>query len=149
MNYDNKNKHILLVEDNEGDIVLTMEALNEVNIGNNVKVVRDGEEAMQYLHKEGPFKDVKTPDIILLDINLPKIEGKEVLKSIKTNRGLMMIPVVMLTTSNAEKDIEECYHSHANCYITKPMDMGNFMEVIQVMKSFWLDTVQLPKAKSI
>src|SRR5678816_1415829 len=113
--------HILLVEDNEGDIVLTLEALKEARIHNNVDVIRDGEKAMEFLKKEGEFGNAKTPDLILLDINLPKIDGKEVLASIKNDEVLKIIPVVMLTTSDSEKDIIESYNSHANCYITKPV----------------------------
>ena len=136
---------ILLVEDNEGDILLTLEALKEAKIYNNINVVRDGDEALQYLNKEGKYEDVETPDLILLDINLPKMDGIEVLGKIKTNEHLMVIPVVMLTTSDSEKDIFQSYQSHANCYITKPVNFENFMDVIQTIKDFWINIVQLPK----
>src|SRR5688572_9687395 len=112
-----KDIHILLVEDNEGDIVLTIEALKEARIGNTIDVVRDGEKAMQFLHKEGEFSNAVTPDLILLDINLPKIDGKEVLVSIKNDEQLKIIPVVMLTTSDSPTDIMEAYANHANCFI--------------------------------
>ena len=137
--------HILLVEDNEGDIVLTLEALKEAKVSNGINVVRDGEEALQYLKKTGSFTEAKTPDLILLDINLPKIDGKEVLAEIKKDEVLKIIPVVMLTTSDSEKDIIESYNNYANCYITKPVDFQKFIEVIHTIKDFWISIVQLPK----
>jgi chemotaxis family two-component system response regulator Rcp1 len=139
-----KEVHILLVEDNEGDIVLTLEALKEARINNCVNVVKDGEEAMNYLNKKGEYTNATTPDLILLDINLPKIDGKEVLANIKNDDILKIIPVVMLTTSDSEKDIIESYNNHANCYITKPVGFENFMKVILTMKDFWISIVQLP-----
>ena len=140
---------ILLVEDTEGDIILTLEALKEAKIYNEINVVRDGDAALQYLNKEGEYQDAETPDLILLDINLPKMDGIEVLAKIKSNEGLMVIPVVMLTTSDSEKDIFQSYQSHANCYITKPVNFENFMEVIQTIKNFWINIVQLPKVKDV
>jgi chemotaxis family two-component system response regulator Rcp1 len=140
-----KEIHILLIEDNEGDIVLTIEALKEARISNTIDVVRDGEKAMAFLLKEGEFAEAATPDLILLDINLPKIDGKEVLANIKNNEVLKVIPVVMLTTSDSEKDIFESYHNHANCYITKPVGFQSFIEVIHTIKEFWITIVQLPK----
>jgi two-component system, chemotaxis family, response regulator Rcp1 len=140
-----KEIHILLIEDNEGDIVLTIEALKEARISNTIDVVRDGEKAMQFLKKEGEFRNATTPDLILLDINLPKIDGKEVLANIKNSDVLKVIPVVMLTTSDSEKDIFESYHNHANCYITKPVGFQSFIEVIHTIKEFWITIVQLPK----
>lgn len=137
--------HILLIEDNEGDIVLTLEALKEARVNNTIDVVRDGEQAMQYLNKEGEFRNSVTPDLILLDINLPKIDGKEVLSNIKKDEILRIIPVVMLTTSDSEKDIFESYNNHANCYITKPVGFQSFIEVIHTLKDFWISIVQLPK----
>jgi CheY-like chemotaxis protein len=136
---------ILLVEDNEGDIILTLEALKEAKINNEINVVRDGDAALQYLGKEGQYKDAETPDLILLDINLPKVDGIEVLAKIKSNEVLMVIPVVMLTTSDSEKDIFQSYQSHANCYITKPVNFENFIEVVQTIKDFWINIVRLPK----
>lgn len=136
---------ILLIEDNEGDIVLTIEALKEARVNNKVDVVKDGEQALQYLDKKGEFNNATTPGLILLDINLPKIDGLEVLAHIKNNERLKVIPVVMLTTSNSEKDILESYNHHANCYITKPVGFQNFMEVISTVKEFWISIVQLPK----
>jgi two-component system, chemotaxis family, response regulator Rcp1 len=140
-----KEVKILFVEDNEGDIVLTLEALKEAKLSNHITVARDGEEALQILRKEGKYKNADTPDLILLDINLPKIDGKEVLANIKKDDKLMIIPVVILTTSDSEKDILESYHSHANCFITKPVDFKKFMEVIHTVKDFWISIVQLPK----
>jgi chemotaxis family two-component system response regulator Rcp1 len=140
-----KEIHILLIEDNEGDIVLTIEALKEARISNTIDVVRDGEKAMQFLLKQGEFSNAATPDLVLLDINLPKIDGKEVLANIKNDEKLKVIPVVMLTTSDSEKDIFESYHNHANCYITKPVGFQSFIEVIHTIKEFWITIVQLPK----
>lgn len=143
-----KEVRILLVEDNEGDIVLTMEALREARIYNTVDVARDGEEALRFLRKEGPFVEAQTPDLIFLDINLPRLDGQELLTIIKNDPVLKVIPVIMLTTSEAEQDILAAYANHANCYITKPVDMDKFMEVIQRIKSFWISIVQLPKVSA-
>lgn len=136
--------NILLVEDNPGDIRLTEEVLKEGKIKNNLSVVMDGEEAILYLKKEGKHKDSATPDIILLDLNLPKKDGREVLADIKTNPNLMMIPVIVLTTSAAEQDVLNMYSHHANCYITKPVDFGQFINVIRSIENFWLTIVKLP-----
>jgi len=141
--------NILLVEDNEGDIVLTLEALNEAKIHNEINVVKDGDAALRYMKKEGEYTDVKTPDLVLLDINLPKMDGIEVLTELKNDDLLRVIPIVMLTTSDSEKDIFQAYQSHANCYITKPVNFENFMEVIQTIKNFWINIVQLPKVKDV
>jgi two-component system, chemotaxis family, response regulator Rcp1 len=140
----NRQIRILLIEDNEGDIVLTLEALRQARVDNAVDVVRDGEAALAFLHKNGEFVNVATPDLVLLDINLPKMDGTEILSIIKNSNELKMIPVIVLTTSNAEKDIMNSYCNHANCYITKPVDMNNFLQVIQTLKQFWISIVQLP-----
>jgi len=140
-----KEVRILLIEDNDGDIVLTLEALKEARIHNIVDVVKDGEKAMQFLKKEGEFSNAATPDLILLDINLPKVDGKEVLINIKSDDILKIIPVVILTTSDSERDILESYANHANCFITKPAGFQSFMEVIYTIKEFWITIVQLPK----
>ena len=137
--------HILLVDDNEGDILLTVEALNEAKIINKISVARDGQEALLFLNKERPFRDSETPDLILLDINLPKMDGTEVLAIIKNDPDLRRIPVIMLTTSSAEKDILASYNNHANCYITKPVDLDRFMSVIRTIEDFWISIVKLPK----
>ena len=144
----NKGVKILLVEDNEGDIVLTLEALKEAKVSNGIEIVRDGEEALQYLRKEGRFKKAETPDLILLDINLPRLGGKEVLAEIKKDKDLMIIPVVMLTTSDSEKDILESYQHHANCYITKSADFEKFIHAVHMIKDFWIDIVKLPNKNS-
>lgn len=143
----NKEITILLVEDNEGDIVLTMQALKKANVTNGISVVKDGDAALQYLRKSGKFENVGTPDLILLDINLPKVDGMEVLTEIKNDQTLKKIPVVMLTTSDSENDILRSYNNHANCYITKPVDFKKFMEVVQMIKDFWISIVKLPARK--
>lgn len=139
-----KEVKILLVEDNEGDIVLTLEGLREARIHNHVKVVKDGEQALNFLRKKGTYAGAETPNLILLDINLPRIDGKEVLIEIKNDPELKKIPVVMLTTSESERDVLESYNNHANCYITKPVDYGKFMDVVQSIKEFWISIVHLP-----
>lgn len=136
--------HILLVEDNEGDIVLTTEALEEGKIANSLSVVRDGQEAINYLEKNEGFEDAVTPDLVLLDINLPKINGHKVLKHIKSSKKLKYIPVVMLTTSSDEVDIQKSYKNHSNCYITKPVGINDFIKVISTIEDFWITIVQLP-----
>ncbi len=135
---------ILLVEDNQGDVVLTMEALEEGRIHNRVTVLRDGQEAIDYLTRKAPYQDSTLPDLILLDINLPKIDGKEVLSFIKADKKLKKIPVVMLTTSSSEKDILDSYEAFANCYITKPVDVNKFFEVVKAIEDFWISIVKLP-----
>lgn len=135
---------ILLVEDNPGDVRLTKEALKEGKVFNNLNVVPDGVEAMAYLNREGRFADVVTPDIILLDLNLPKMDGREVLSRIKKDELLKRIPVVVLTTSKADEDVLRVYDLHANCYITKPVDLDQFIGVIKSIKDFWFTVVKLP-----
>ncbi len=139
-----KQVHILLVEDNEGDILLTTEALSEKRMINSVDVVRDGWEAIRYLEKKDNYREVKIPDIILLDINLPKLNGQEVLRNIKKNPDLLHIPVIMLTTSSNVKDISESYNNHVNCYITKPVEANRFQQVLSSIENFWINTAQLP-----
>lgn len=135
---------ILLVEDNEGDILLTKEAFEDAKILNNLSVARDGQEAIHFLEKEGVFSNVSTPDLILLDVNLPKKNGHEVLQYIKGSNKLKHIPVIMLTTSVLEKDIVRSYENHANCYITKPVEVDDFLNVIANIENFWIKIVQLP-----
>lgn len=140
-----KEVHILLVDDNEGDIVLTMEALSEAKIINRISVVRDGTEAIRFLNQEQEFAGCEPPDLILLDINLPKMDGTEVLAIIKNDVELKRIPVIMLTTSSSEKDILTSYDNHANCYITKPVDLVQFLSVVRTIEDFWISIVKLPK----
>ncbi|MGB0838760.1 MAG: response regulator [Chitinophagales bacterium] len=141
---ENKIVEILLVEDNPGDIRLTQEALKEGSIPSNLNTVMDGAEAIRFLFQEGEYAEAPRPDLILLDLNLPKRDGREVLAKIKVDDDLKRIPVVVLTTSNAETDILKAYDLHANCYITKPVDFNRFIDVIQAIEQFWLTIVRLP-----
>ena len=136
---------ILLVEDNLGDVRLTMEALKDAKVLNNLYVVDDGLEALAFLNRQGKHKNATRPDLILLDLNLPKKDGREVLGEIKVNPDLRRIPVVILTTSKAEEDILKTYDLHANCYITKPVDLEKFIEIISAIEDFWLSIVKLPR----
>jgi len=135
---------ILLVEDNEGDARLAMEAMRDSKIRNKMHHVSDGEEAMAFLHKEGKYTNVSRPDLVLLDLNLPKKDGRQVLAEIKEDDELKRIPVVILTVSSAEEDILKTYNLHANCYITKPIDLSQFMKVVHSIEDFWLTIVKLP-----
>lgn len=137
--------NILLVEDNEGDILLTMEALEEGKISNSLKVIRDGATMLHYLKEVAENSPSELPDLILLDINLPKKNGHEVLKEVKSNKLLKHIPVIMLTTSSSEVDILKSYQEHANCYLIKPMEVSDFLKVIEKIEDFWLSIVRLPK----
>lgn len=137
---------ILLVEDSPADIRLTQEALKDGRIINNLHVVRDGVEAIEFLRQEGTYQDVPRPDIVLLDLNLPRKNGSEVLSMIKNNPTLKQIPVVVLTTSDATFDILNAYEQHANAYITKPVDLRQFINAVQAIEQFWLTIVELPKA---
>jgi len=138
---------ILLVEDNPGDVRLTQEAFKEGKMRNNFFVVRDGVEALDFLFKKGEFNNVPRPDIILLDLNLPKKDGQEVLEVIKADENLRQIPVVILTTSKAEEDILKTYNLHANCFITKPVELEEFMRVVKTIEDFWLTVVRLPTSQ--
>lgn len=136
---------ILLVEDNPGDARLTLEAFKEGRVLNNIQVIGDGVEALAYLRRQGPnYRNAVQPDLILLDLNLPKMDGREVLEEIKADERLKRIPVVVLTTSAAEEDVARAYGSHANCYITKPVELDQFLSVVQSIDSFWLSLVKLP-----
>ena len=137
---------ILLVEDNPGDVRLTRESLKEDKLWNKLNVVKDGVEALEYLRCEGEFTGALRPDLILLDLNLPRKSGLEVLQEIKADSALRPIPVVVLTTSRAEEDVLNTYDSHANCYITKPVDLEQFIKVVQSIERFWLSIVELPAA---
>jgi chemotaxis family two-component system response regulator Rcp1 len=135
---------ILLVEDNPGDADLAREALEGGKIKNNLFVASDGETAMNFLYKAGPYADMPRPDLILLDLNLPRKDGREVLADIKADNELKRIPVVILTTSKSEEDILKSYNLHANCYITKPIDLNQFIRVVRCIEDFWLSIVVLP-----
>jgi CheY-like chemotaxis protein len=135
---------ILLVEDNPGDVRLTVEALKEAKVRNTLHVVQDGVEALAFLRHEGEHAEAPQPDLILLDLNLPKMDGREVLARIKGDPQLRRIPVVILTVSQAEEDILRTYDLHANCYITKPVDLDQFLKVVRSIEDFWLTIVKLP-----
>ena len=135
---------ILLVEDNPGDVRLTQEALVDAKVHNQMFVVGDGVEALAFLRKEGEYRDTPQPDLILLDLNLPRKDGREVLAEIKEDQHLRRIPVVVLTTSTEERDVVKAYNSHANCYINKPVDLDQFINVIKTIEGFWLSIVKLP-----
>jgi chemotaxis family two-component system response regulator Rcp1 len=135
---------ILMVEDNQGDVDLVLEFLAEAKMRNNVSVTRDGEEATAFLLRQGKYADAPRPDLILLDLNLPKKDGREVLSEIKANNDLKHIPVVILTSSTAERDVVRSYQLQANCYITKPVDLEQFVSVVRSIEDFWLTVVRLP-----
>ena len=138
---------ILLVEDNSGDARLAKEALKEGKVKNQLHIVTDGVEATDFLFKRNDYKDAPSPDLIILDLNLPKKDGREVLAEIKADENLKSIPIVILTTSKAEEDILKAYNLHANCYITKPLDLNKFLEVVKSIEDFWLTIVKLPNHK--
>jgi len=140
---------ILLVEDNPGDVRLTLEALKEGKVLNHMSVAVDGVEAMAFLRREGRFAGAPHPDLILLDLNLPKKDGREVLDDIKRDDRLKHIPVVILTTSQAEQDIVKSYELHANCYIAKPVDLDQFISVVKSIEDFWLSVVKLPSEGNV
>ena len=144
---ENRPVEILLVEDNPGDERLTREALKEGKVYSNLHWAKDGVEAMEFLRREGPHANAPRPDIILLDLNLPKKDGREVLSEIKGDEQLKRIPVVILTTSKAEEDVLKTYNLHANCYVTKPVDLEKFIVVVKSIDRFWLTIVTLPPAK--
>lgn len=135
---------ILMVEDNPGDVELSIDALHEGKLLNSVHIARDGEQALDFLYKRGKFAEAPTPDIILLDLNMPRMTGIEVLSIIKEDDSIKHIPVVVLTSSEADRDILQSYRLHANCYLVKPVDMEKFLSVIQSFERFWLHLVALP-----
>lgn len=138
---------ILMVEDSPSDAQLTVEALRAAKIANRLSHVEDGVEALRFLRQEGPYAGVPRPDLILLDLNLPRKDGREVLDELKRDPDLKVIPVVVLTTSRSEQDVLRSYQLHANCYITKPVDFTQFMEVVKAIENFWLTIVTLPREK--
>ncbi len=136
---------ILLVEDNPGDARLAIEVLKEAKVRNTLHWVKDGVEALEFLRREKPYQDMPRPDVILLDLNLPRKDGREVLSEIKKDQALMRIPVVVLTISKDEADIFRTYNLHANCYVTKPLDLDQFVKVVKSIEDFWLTIVKLPR----
>jgi CheY-like chemotaxis protein len=136
-----------MVEDSPSDAQLTIEALHAAKIANRLSHVEDGVEALRFLRREGPYADAPRPDLILLDLNLPRKDGREVLEELKRDADLKVIPVVVLTTSQSEQDVLRSYELHANCYITKPVDFTQFMEVVRAIEHFWLTVVTLPKER--
>lgn len=136
---------ILLIEDNEGDVILTTTAFAEGKIANTVHVCRDGEEGMEFLRREGRFADAPRPDLVLLDLNLPKMSGQDVLNEIKEDEDLREIPVVIMTSSNAERDIVQSYRLHANSYVVKPVGMDELIEITNTIEKFWFEVVKTPK----
>ncbi|AFK20652.1 response regulator [Haloferax mediterranei ATCC 33500] len=139
---------ILLVEDNPGDVRLTKKGLQQGKVTNHLYVVRDGVEAMSFLRQEGEYADAPRPDLILLDLNMPKMDGKEVLQEIKTDPDLKRIPVVVLTSSDAEEDIAKSYDLHANAYLTKPVDFDGFLEIVRSIEEFWFTVVKYPPSNT-
>jgi CheY-like chemotaxis protein len=137
--------HILLVEDNEGDILLTMEAFEECKVKTEISVAKNGQEALDFLFKRGTFSDAKRPDLILLDINIPIFNGHEVLKQIKADLKLKKIPVIMLTTSSNQKDLNDAYENHCNSYVKKPLEISEFLTAILKIEEFWLQLTTLSK----
>ena len=135
---------ILLVEDNPGDVRLTKEALRGARVANDLHVVVDGEEAIEFLNQRGAHADAPRPDIVLLDLNLPRLDGSEVLAQIKTDPELAKIPIIVLTSSSAEADIQRAYELHANCFISKPVDFTEFIGAVRSLEGFWLKIVKLP-----
>jgi CheY-like chemotaxis protein len=135
---------ILLVEDNPSDVLLTQIAMDECKIANRLHLARDGEVAMSFLRREPPYRDAPRPDLVLLDLNLPRMDGRELLRAMKSEPSLRAIPVVVLTTSDAEADVGGSYELHANAYITKPLDMEQFMRVVRGIDDFWFGIVRLP-----
>jgi CheY-like chemotaxis protein len=136
--------HVLLVEDDPGDVLMTREAFEENKVANNLSVVSDGEAAMAFLRKQGEYADAPTPDLVLLDLNLPRMDGREVLAAMKGDEELRRIPVVVLTTSEAEEDVLRSYSLHANAYVTKPVDFERFIQVVRKIDDFFVQVVRLP-----
>jgi two-component system, chemotaxis family, response regulator Rcp1 len=135
---------VLLVEDNPGDVRLTREALKDGKVSNNLSVAKDGVEALRFLRREGEYAGAPRPDVVLLDLNLPRKDGREVLQEMKQDRSLRTIPVVVLTSSDAERDIVGAYELQANCYITKPVDLDQFITAVKSIEDFWFSIVKLP-----
>ena len=148
MNGLGRSLEILLVEDNAADVRLVLEALKGSQIRNHISIIDDGKEALDFLHRRGRYPNAVRPDLILLDLNLPKVNGWEILASIKVNLDLKRIPVVVFTGSETEEDIEKCYNLHANCYITKPVELKQFTTIVRAIQKFWFTIVKLPKSQA-
>ena len=146
--YESKKIDILLIEDSPGDVRLTKEALNEIKMDSELYIVNDGVEAYEFLTKKDKYNDMPTPDLILLDLNLPKMDGRELIERIKENEKLKSIPVIVLSTSNDQEDVNKLYQLQANCYLTKPVDFLGFIELMKAIEMFWMRLVLLP-SKSI
>ena len=146
INQETRPIEILLVEDSPSDTELTLEALKDFKVRNHVSVVEDGVQALQFLRRQGPYAEAARPDLIMLDLNLPRKDGREVLAAIKGDDSLKLIPIVVLTTSRADQDILHAYQLNANCYINKPVDFNQFLEVVRSIEAFWLYVVTLPPA---
>ncbi|MBV7339194.1 response regulator [Chloroflexi bacterium TSY] len=140
---------VLMFEDNPDDVLLTQEALVETKMHINLSVVQDGVDGLAFLRRQGNFANAPRPDLILLDLNLPKKDGREVLAEIKADADLKVIPIVILTTSEADEDIFKAYSLHANCYITKPVDLDQFIQVVQTIEDFWITIVKLPREEKL
>lgn len=140
--------HVLLIEDNPADVELVQEAFNEGRVLIDFHVAEDGAVGLQFLRREGPFQNVRLPDLIMLDLNLPKKDGREVLQEIKSDAKLQQIPVIVLTTSDDEADVHKAYGLHANCYLTKPVDIDEFLRKVRAIENFWLTVVRLPGTRS-
>ncbi|HBE88268.1 MAG TPA: hypothetical protein DDW67_03915 [Elusimicrobia bacterium] len=140
--------HVLLVEDNPGDAELTRQALESSKLAVSLITLDDGEKALKYLKREAPYRDAPTPDLVLLDLNLPKVSGEEVLREIKADRDLKSLPVVILTSSDAESEVTRCYAEGANCYVVKPVDFSSFMEIVASIEQFWFSVVKLSGRKA-
>lgn len=138
-----KNIQVLLVEDNPGDAELTRQALASSKLSIELKVLDDGEKAMKYLRREPPYRDAVLPDLLLLDLNLPKVSGEEVLREIKADKSLNALPVVVLTSSDAETEVSRCYAAGANCYVVKPVDFSSFIEIVASIEHFWFSVVKI------
>lgn len=139
--------HILMVEDNEGDVLLTKEALKSGKVSNQISVVQDGLEALEFLHREGKYSDAVRPDLILLDLNLPRKDGHEFLAEVKADPGFRQIPVVVLTSSGADQDVLTAYDLHANCYVVKPVGLGALTELVESIEEFWFTVARLPSIR--
>lgn len=144
MNQPERVVEILLVEDDPGDVLMTREAFADYKLRNTLHVVDDGEKALQFLRQEGEYADAPRPDLVLLDLNLPRMDGREVLEAVKSDDGLASIPIVVLTTSEAEEDVVRSYSLHANAYVTKPVDFERFIEVVRQIDDFFVSVVRLP-----